>query len=267
MIDEAKGSPARGDSPARTLPGSANERPGGMDTLLVITVFNEAHSLPELLSRLKEKGRYLEGVDLLFVDDGSSDDTGNILICQGYRVLRHDINLGQGAACNTAMLAAIQRGYGYVITMDGDGQHDPVDIPQFVLSIKHSQADVVVGSRVLGSNHQNAPFLRRLFLPHVTWVVNCLSGYDLTDVMCGFRAYRVSTLRRIVGQLGCMLEGEYTAAELFMRFGRARLEIREIPVHLQDRLRGKSHKGMVRYGVGILRAILRTLLDRNYWRR
>ncbi len=222
--------------------------------------------MPAFLEKRKGCPKELPGVDLLFVDDGSDDDTREILESHGIPYVRHEVNLGQGIACNTGMLAAIRLGYDVVITMDGDGQHDFSDIPIFLQCMETTDADIVVGSRILGSNHDDAAFARRFFLPHVTWVVNRLSGYRLTDAMCGFRAYRVESLKRIVEELSGLMEGEYTAAELFMRFGRAGLKVREVPVGLNNRIGGRSHKGMVKYGVGVVRAIARTLMDRHYWR-
>lgn len=237
-----------------------------MKALVTIAIFNEGRSLPSFLEKRKTCPKDLPGVDFLFVDDGSDDNAWEILQSRGIPYVRHEINLGQGIACNTGMLAAIRLGYDVVITMDGDGQHDFSDIPVFLQCMETTDADIVVGSRILGSNHGDAAFVRRFFLPHVTWVVNRLSGYRLTDAMCGFRAYRVESLKRVVGELSNLMEGEYTAAELFMRFGRAGLKVREVPVSLNNRIVGRSHKGMVKYGMGILRAIARTLMDRHYWR-
>jgi len=233
---------------------------------VTIAIYDEQRSLPSLLERQKAFLEDIPGVDFLFVDDGSNDNACAILESRGVPYIRHEINLGQGIACNTGMLAAIRMGYDVVITMDGDGQHDFSDIPVFLECLETTDADIVVGSRVLGRNHGDAVFARRFFLPHVTWVVNRLSGYRLTDAMCGFRAYRVESLKRVVEDLARLMEGEYTAAELFMRFGKAGLKVREVPVTLNNRIGGRSHKGMVKYGVGIVRAITRTLVDMHYWR-
>jgi glycosyltransferase involved in cell wall biosynthesis len=236
-------------------------------TLVTIALYNEEGSLPDLLERERRFLASGERIDVLYVDDGSEDATPAILRAAGAFCVRHDINLGQGIACNTGMLAAINLGYDVVVTMDGDGQHDFADVPRLVEALRSPEVDIAVGSRVLGATHSDAALARRLFLPHVTWVVNRLSGYRITDAMCGLRAYKVASLRWIIDDLSRLLENEYSAAELFMRFGKAGLKMAEVPVTLRNRVCGSSRKGMVNYGIGIMMAIARTLLDGRYWRR
>ena len=152
--------------------------------------------------------------------------------------------------------------YDIVIHLDGDGQHRPSELPLFLRKIEETDADIVVGSRILGSNHPNAPFFRKVFLPYFTWLINKLTGYKMTDSMCGFRAYQRKALLKL--QLNNMLEPEYLAPELFMRASKVRLKISEVPVTLEDRDHGESHKGCIRYGYGILKAMLVVFLDKTY---
>lgn len=231
------------------------------DVLVAIPVYNERASIPELLSRLDASG-IRESADVLFIDDGSVDDTATLVRNSNYTVVSHCINLGQGFSCNTAMLMAVAFDYDVLVTMDGDGQHEPAEIPSFITAIRQSDADVVVGSRISGLSYQNEPLLRQQLLPLVNWVLCSVTGYHLTDTMCGFRAYRVDSLRRILPILKRILENEYTAAELFVRFSNAGFEIKEIPVHLNARIAGNSHKGTLKYGFGIIRALFRSLLTR-----
>ena len=153
-----------------------------------------------------------------------------------------------------------------VIEMDGDGQHLPEEIPLFVEKLENGDADIVVGSRILGDTHQNSPFFRRKFLPLYTDLINRLTGYRLTDSMCGFRAFSAASLMKVDPILNDMLEPQYLAAEMFLRFSRAGLRTSEVPVRLKDREWGVSSKGLVRYGLGVLKAIIKTKFDRNYHR-
>lgn len=222
---------------------------------------NEALALPHLVRNLPA------GFDLYLVDDASTDGTGEIAERSGFRVIRHSTHLGQGYAMLTGMRAILARTdvrYDYIIFLDADGQHDPTEIPRFITRAREKRLDVVVGSRVLGSNHDQAPLFRRMFLPVVTRTINTLTGYKLTDAMCGFRAFNVSALRRIQPVLDNMLEPQYIAAEMFLRFARAGMKIGEVPVTLRNRAYGTSHKGFFRYGYGIAKAIVNTLLDKNY---
>jgi hypothetical protein len=150
--------------------------------------------------------------------------------------------------------------------MDGDGQHDPAAIPNFIEKMDASGADIIVGSRILGADYKDAPLFRRKFLPFYTGIINSLTGYHLTDSMCGFRAFKVSSLIKAAPILNEMLEPQYLAAEMFIRFAKAGLTVEEIPISLGSRLSGVSTKGFIRYGFGVLKAIMKTFLDKNYRR-
>lgn len=232
-----------------------------MKTLLGITAYNEGPHLGRLLDAIQAAN--LPGwIDVAFVDDCSTDDTRDILAASPHIVLRHALNLGQGKACNTLMRAAVAWGYDAVLTMDGDGQHDPADAPRFVEALRGSTADVICGSRLLGSDYQGTPFLRRSMLPLVNLVINRLTGYTLTDTMCGYRAYRTDSLAKIMDELNGLLENNYTAAELFMRFSDSKLKVSEIPIDIKARTSGSSSKGTIRYAIGIAKTILRLFTHR-----
>jgi glycosyltransferase involved in cell wall biosynthesis len=152
--------------------------------------------------------------------------------------------------------------YDILIEMDGDGQHDPKDIPRFVEELENSDFDIVVGSRILGKDYKTAPFLRRTVLPHLTALINRLTGYQMTNSMCGFRAFRVSSLRKVIKEFENMFEPQYLAAEMFIRFAHSGLTVTEIPIELKERASGRSRKGTLRYGWGVGMAILNTILEK-----
>jgi len=228
-----------------------------MNVVVTLAAYNEARNITPVIERILAMGH-----KVIVVDDGSTDGTADIARRLGAIVSRHPVNMGQGVAVLTGLkLALLDPDSDVVIEMDADGQHRPEEIDLFLERMDTMGADVVVGSRVLGAHQVNASPVRRLFLPYVTRVVNMLSGYSITDSMCGFRAFKVSALHSIAPTLDRMLEPQYLAAEMFIRFGRAGLKVEEVPVRLADRSTGTSNKGMIRYGVGIVRAIVRTLFD------
>jgi hypothetical protein len=94
----------------------------------------------------------------------------------------------------------------------------------------------------------------------VTALVNRITGFSLTDSMCGFRAFRTSSLRRAEPLLERFREPQYLAVEMFIRFAREGFEVSEVPIRLNRRSFGTSHKGFFRYGWGIVLVILRDLL-------
>ena len=227
---------------------------------IILTAYNEEKNIGVLLSEINCD------YDVIIVDDGSSDNTRAIALKHGCSVISHPINLGQGAAAITGYKLSIEEGYDIIIKMDADGQHNPAEISKFISMLDDENWDVIVGSRRLGSNYATAPFFRRTFLPFYTWAINKLTGYHLTDAMCGFRAFRVSSLSRVAYILDDMIEPQYTASEMFVRFAKAGLTVAEVPINMQQRASGSSYKGFVKYGWGVIRAVIKTFLDSNYRR-
>ena len=230
-----------------------------MNVLVTLTAFNEAQNIGEIIRQINQQ-KY----GCLVVDDGSLDATADIAESLGATVIKHCMNLGQGYAVLTSFKAAIRENCDIIIEMDADGQHDPKEIKSFIEKLENTNVDIVVGSRIKGSNYQGAPTFRKAFLPHFTRLINRVTGYEMTDAMCGFRAFRKRSLATVEPILNDMLEPQYIAAEMFIRFAKAGLRIAEIPIHLKDRSSGASYKGFIRYGFGVLKAIARTLTDKSY---
>jgi len=226
----------------------------GLNVEVVISAYNEERNIGPIIRDIIELG-----YSCIVVDDGSTDRTSEIASSNGAKILRHSINLGQGFGLLTGFKAALMEENDIIVEMDGDGQHDPNEIPKFIEAFKKYNCDIVVGSRILGSTHSNAPLFRRMFLPVYTYIINVITGYKLTDSMCGFRAFKTSSLRRVYFLFDQMLEPEYIAAEMFIRFSRSDLTVIEIPVYLRNRISGKSYKGFIKYGLGVLKAITKTL--------
>jgi glycosyltransferase involved in cell wall biosynthesis len=224
---------------------------------IVFSALNEAINISEVIEKSKCYG------EVIVVDDGSSDATVSTSDNCGATVVKHPINLGQGVAVLTGFKVALDGGYDVIIEMDADGQHDPDEIPHFIKRMEESGADIIVGSRILGSNYEGAPWARRFFLPWLTRLLNMITGYNMTDSMCGFRAFRSKSLRKALPLLDRMLEPQYLAAEMFIRFSRLGLTVEEVPITLKARSSGVSHKGLFRYGWGVSRAILYSILTRK----
>jgi polyprenyl-phospho-N-acetylgalactosaminyl synthase len=226
-----------------------------MNIIVTIAAYNEEKIIGSVLEKIP--AQYTKVV----VDDGSTDNTTQICRDSGARVVTHVINLGQGAAVLTGFKKALEMESDIIIEMDGDGQHDPEDIDRFIEIFEADpDVDIVVGSRILGSSYR-APFFRRTFLPYVTSLINLITGYQLTDAMSGYRAFRTDSLKRCQSLLNDFLEPQYLASEMFIKFSRLGLTVREIPIHISSRGFGFSYKGLIRYGWGVSRAIVRTLLS------
>jgi dolichol-phosphate mannosyltransferase len=192
--------------------------------LVALPVYNEfAHVNPVL----DEVVRYAD--DVLVVDDGSIDGTSDLLLARrDMDVLRHETNLGYGAALTTAFQYAIENPYDVLVTIDCDGQHEPQRIQQLVAACQN--ADIVSGSRYLRNNEQaqRAPAERRQINTQITRELNECLGLSLTDAFCGFKAYRVPALAKLT-----ITEPGYgMPLELWVQAVRHGLRIVELPVPL-----------------------------------
>jgi glycosyltransferase involved in cell wall biosynthesis len=135
----------------------------------------------------------LPELDVLVVDDGSTDETGARALAAGARVLRHDVNQGKGAALQTGFDAAVASGADAVLALDADGQHDPASAARLLAEL--AQADVVVGSR--NADRRGMPWLRRATNDVTSWWVSRLAGQRIEDSQSGYRAIRADVLRRV----------------------------------------------------------------------
>jgi glycosyltransferase involved in cell wall biosynthesis len=220
-----------------------------------LTVYNEAQTLGELISSIPPQ------YDVWVVDDGSTDDSCIIAERHGARVLRLPLNIGQGAAAITGYKYLAEQGYRFIIKMDGDGQHDPADIGLFIKALENTRSDMVIGSRILGSNYRKAPLARRIMLKPLTKLLNWITGYNLTDSMCGYRGFQGKSLQRMASIFDRIIEPQYMASELLLRLASAGFKVSEIPVNLKARKNGISYKGLFRYGFGVFITIIKTKID------
>ena len=156
------------------------------------------------------------GLDVLVVDDGSADETSRAAREAGALVVRHEENLGKGAALRTGFEYAIANDYEAVITMDGDGQHDPKAIPEFLEAIERCGADIVVGSRMHAVG--DMPRLRIWTNRTTSRIVSLLARQPIPDSQSGFRIIRTRLLRAISKSL---VTTRYdTESEMLIRAGR-----------------------------------------------
>lgn len=190
--------------------------------LTAIPVYNEAKHVGDVLAQIR---RY--STDILVVNDGSSDGTGELLDAEtGVLRVNHTSNRGYGAALISAFRFALERDYDMLITMDCDGQHEPSRIPVLLESIH--DADIVSGSRYYRDFRQDtpAPTDRRFINAAITREINDRYGLDLTDAFCGFKAYR----REALEKLRITESGWGMPLQLWVQAARQGLRVKEIGV-------------------------------------
>ena len=153
---------------------------------VVIPCFNEGATVAALVVAARRH------VPLaLVVDDGSTDDTAVLAGGAGAKVLRHERNLGKGAALRTGLSQALKQGFEWAFTLDGDGQHAPDDLPAFLQCAEQTGASLVVGNRM--HNARAIPWLRRLVNRWMSRQLSLRAGRPLPDTQCGFRLIHLHT--------------------------------------------------------------------------
>ncbi|HEY6572364.1 MAG TPA: glycosyltransferase family 2 protein [Candidatus Eisenbacteria bacterium] len=133
------------------------------------------------------------GIEVIVVDDGSSDATGDRARDAGAHVVRHEVNQGKGAALQTGFDAALEAGADAVVALDADGQHDPAFAPKLLAALEG--ADLVVGSR--NADRTGMPWLRKATNDVTSWWVSRLAGQRIEDSQSGYRAIQARVLRAV----------------------------------------------------------------------
>ena len=210
---------------------SESERRG---VFIVIPAYNEATTIQGVVKELLRLYPHV-----IVVDDGSSDETPYEALSSGATLLRHTINLGQGAALQTGIEYSLSAGARVIVTFDADGQHLASDVVKLVTPILEGQADFVLGSRFLG-RAEDIPFTRWVLLKGGILFTRLVSGISLTDVHNGLRAFS----RRAAKTLDISINRMGHASELIDHMKQSKLSYVEVPVHVRyteySRRKGQS---------------------------
>ena len=179
--------------------------------------------MPEVVAELRTRFEHV-----VVVDDGSSDETSANALSAGAIVLRHGVNRGQGAALQTGLTYALQRGAEVLVTYDADGQHRMTDIPAMVGPILNGEVDVCLGSRFL-EHSDHVPLRRRVVLRLAIWFTFLTSGMRLSDTHNGFRALS----RRAAERIDIRLDRMAHASEIIDQIRKTGLPYREVSVQIR----------------------------------
>ena len=188
---------------------------------------------------------------VVVIDDGSTDDSEAAARAAGARVIRHPSNRGYGAAIASALHHAIACGADVLVTLDGDGQHDPAEIPRVAQPILDSSTDLAIGSRFLGAPN-NVPAYRGFGISVITGLFNVGSRVRTTDAQSGFRAYRVTAFSSLLPADA----GMGASVELLVRARARRLRFKDVPVSCKYHPAGSSLNPVL-HGLGVALKVLR----------
>lgn len=230
------------------LPGSVQ------GIVVIIPALNEAENLGRFLPAIPKQIRDLPVVPMV-VDDGSTDQTARVARANQALVVEHPVTRGGGSALKTGYALAQALGSDYIVTMDGDGQHDPTEIPLLLQPILGNASDLVVGSRMLGA-HPGSSRIRLLGVLVFGKIISLLLGRQVTDCASGFRAFTGKVLSECV-----FMQEQYHTAELLIEAVKRGFRVQEVPVTIHRRASGTSKKGVNwKYGLMFFRTVIRTWL-------
>jgi Glycosyl transferase family 2 len=221
---------------------------------ILVPAYNEAENIGHVLAEMPAE---VCGVrtEVLVVDDGSRDGTGDVAAEHGALVARHVTNRGGGAALRTGYRLMVESGAEIVVTLDADGQHLPAEMPRLVEPVLSGEVDVAHGSRVLGHADRNH-FARELGIVFFNRLVSTITRTHVTDCSNGYRAVRTTVLPQLV-----LRQEQFHTSEFMIEAIKRGVPAKEVPITVEQRLHGHSKKpAVMRYGLGFANAIVRTWL-------
>jgi glycosyltransferase involved in cell wall biosynthesis len=233
------------------------------DTVVFIPAWNEEENLPAVLEDLR---RELPGVDVLVVDDGSTDRTADVAREHGAEVLSFGENRGLTEGIAAGYRWALERGYAYCGRVDADGQHPPEELARLLAIVREGRADVAVGSRFV-SGDGYAPYryrpsgARRLGTAVLRRAMRVVLRRPFADATSGLYAVNAKALPILAEPFGT----EAPEVEALIRITDAGLRLEEVPVDMEERAGGES-KLRGRKAVRVVLTVVGTLLAARFLR-
>ena len=212
---------------------SLDSRLTGLRRVAIVPAHNEQGSVAAVIEEIRAVD---PGLHVVVVDDGSTDDTSRVARRAGAEVVRLPYNLGIGGAMQTGFQYARDHGFQLAVQVDGDGQHDPRELPALVEPLLDGKADMVVGSRFAAASGYRGPRSRRLGIQLFAWAVSLLVRQRVTDTTSGFRALN----RRAIVLFAADYPHDYPEVEATVLVFRHKLRMVEVPVRMRTRASGRS---------------------------
>ena len=240
-------------------PPTEPDVPATRRAIAIVPAFNEEGCVAQVVEEIR---RVDAALDVVVVDDGSGDRTALTAEAAGAHVIRLPFNLGIGGAVQTGFRYAWDNGYELAVRVDGDGQHDPSQLPAIMAPVLAGETDIAVGSRFAGERSYRSSRSRRLGIRILAWTVSALVRQRVTDPTSGFQALN----RHGIALFAADLPHDYPEVEATVMVFRHRLRMREVPVRMRERTSGRSSitaLHSVYYMAKVLLAIFVGLFRRN----
>jgi glycosyltransferase involved in cell wall biosynthesis len=246
---------------AERTPGALPAGLAELRRVAIVPALNEQETIVRVIDELRA---FDPGLDVVVVDDGSSDRTADVAAARGARVLRLPFNLGIGGAVQTGFRFAFENGYDIAVRVDGDGQHDPAELPRILEPVLRGDADIAVGSRFAGDGGDGyrSSRSRRMGIRILAAVVSRIVGQRVTDTTSGFQVLN----RNGIALFARDYPHDYPEVEATVMVFRHRLRLAEVPVAMRERGGGRSSITALRsiyYMAKVLLAIFVGLFRRD----
>ena len=219
--------------------------------LIIIPAYNEAKSIEIVIKGIRH--HFSQG-DILVVNDGSTDRTSEKARGSGAVVLDLPFNLGIGGAMQAGYRYAYEKGYDIAVQVDGDGQHDPKEIPKLLEVLEKKEADMTIGSRFVGVPSYKGSVMRKVGISILAKTISIITGQKVTDPTSGFRAAN----RRAIQLFTRHYPQDYPEPEVLVLLSQYGLRMKEVPAALYQREFGESSITKIRsiyYMIKVLLAI------------
>lgn len=204
--------------------------------VVIIPAYNEESCIGSVVSEIRE---YSPDLDIVVVNDGSSDGTAREARKHGAAVLDLPINLGVGEAVQAGFLYAYEQGYEAAVRCDADGQHRPAEVGGLLAVLRNSPVDLVIGSRFLGNGTYTTGVVRNLGIHGLSWFLSLICRKKVTDPTSGFQALN----RPLLGFFSRHYPKDYPEPEALALMRRQGYDFQEHPAAFQKRLSGTSSIG------------------------
>ncbi len=238
---------------------TGDPRLAGLRRIAIVPAFNEQDSIARVIGEIRAFDPELE---IVVVDDGSRDRTAAVAEELGAHVVRLPFNLGIGGAVQTGFRYAFEEGFRLAVRLDGDGQHDAMELGRLLEPVLSGEADIAVGSRFAQRSGYQSSRSRRAGITILAGTVSLLVRRRVTDPTSGFQALN----RHAIGLFAADYPHDIPEVEAVLMLHKHRLRMVEVPVQMRERAGGRSSIGAffaVYYMVKVLLALFVGLFRKN----
>jgi glycosyltransferase involved in cell wall biosynthesis len=233
--------------------------------LIIIPAYNEENNILKVIDDIKTK---ILNADILIVNDGSTDNTEEIVKNKNIPIISLPFNFGYGNALQLGFKYAVENNYDFVIQFDGDGQHNADDIIEILKKLKTGKYDIVIGSRFIESSNFKISFLKKIAINFLRILIYIFSGYKIFDPTSGLQGLSKRVFKYYSKPWN--FPDDYPDADILIKMLKLGYSAVEIPAHMKNRINGKSmHSGIkpLIYLIKISLSIFVVVLNHHLGRR